>query len=186
MDRRGQDLDPGERQEKDLRRDLSRLAQADRFTALDKEFTALSSKHGMSLDILSHSARFPREAIVQRLVQPEEMCLPERAAPGKRQWADDCGDSLHQEGKINARVDALRRICARNERDVPDENLAWFMPFTLIPEVLETLDARPLPDEADWCILQPGRANPAAQALVGVREQRMGDLPHFGRAALSR
>jgi type IV secretory pathway VirD2 relaxase len=118
----------GERQEKDLRRDLSRLAQADRFTALDKELTALSSERGLSLDILSHSARFPRDALVQRLVRLEEMGLAERAGAGNWQLADGFGEALQKEGEINARVDALRRICARDERDVPDDNLAWFYP----------------------------------------------------------
>jgi hypothetical protein len=112
----------GERKEQDLRRDLSKLAQADRFTALDKELTALSSEDGVSLDVLSHSARFPRDAMVQRLVRLEDMGLAERAGAGNWRLSQDMQRQLEHHGFINSRADALKRILVRDDLELPEGN----------------------------------------------------------------
>ncbi len=111
----------GERQQQDLRRDLAQLAQADRFTALDKELNALSSEGGLSLDVLSHSARFPREALVQRLVRLEDMGLAERAGAGNWRLSQDMQSQLEHHGFIQSRGDALKRILARDDHEIPED-----------------------------------------------------------------
>ena len=111
----------GERQQQDLRRDLSQLAQADRFTALDRELNVLSSESGLSLDVLSNSARFPREALVQRLVRLEDMGLAERAGAGNWRLAQDMQSQLEHHGFINSRADALQRILARDDHEIPED-----------------------------------------------------------------